>query len=178
MGISQTPQAIVPAAFTSGGMTLLSTTTLTGSSVTVSSISGSYTNLVILLRDFRTSMDDRTINIRFNSDTGSNYNYANVWANVGSITQSSGTGTSLFINKGNISSTAINLGQGNITIPLYASTSYNKSLYYGFGSINPSGTQSGVGFGRYASTSAITSVTLFPDAGNFDAGTILIYGVN
>jgi hypothetical protein len=32
----------------SGGMTLLSTTTLTGSSVTVSSISGSYVNLFIL----------------------------------------------------------------------------------------------------------------------------------
>lgn len=159
-------------------MTLLSTTTLTGSSVTVSSISTAYNTLRIELRDFRTSMDDRTIALRFNSDTGTNYAVCTIHMNVGSLTGSAGTGTSLFVAKSNISSTALNLGQARIDIPLYANTSYNKFEQHWYGSTNPGGSQSGAGAGRYASTSAITSVTVFPDSGNWDAGTMLIYGVN
>ena len=161
-----------------GGITLLSTTTLTGSSVTVNSISGSYNTLRIELKDFRTSMDDRSILLRFNGDTGNNYNVCTIHMNVGTLTGSAGTGSNLFIAKSNISSTAINLGQARIDIPLYASTSYNKFEQHWYGSINPGGTQAGAGAGRYASTSAITSITIYPDAGNFDAGTMLIYGVN
>jgi hypothetical protein len=161
-----------------GGMTLLSTTTLTGASVTVSSISGAYNTLSIQLRDFRTSIDDRSINLRFNGDTGSNYAVCTIHMNVGSLTGSAGVGTSLFVAKSNISSSAINLGQATIEVPLYASTSYNKFEQHYYGSTNPGGSQSGAGAGRYASTSAITSITIFPDAGNWDAGTMLIYGVN
>ncbi|CAB4161820.1 hypothetical protein UFOVP794_1, partial [uncultured Caudovirales phage] len=41
----------------SGGMTLLSTTTLTGASVTLSSISGSYNNLQLVIRNFKPATD-------------------------------------------------------------------------------------------------------------------------
>jgi hypothetical protein len=97
--------------------------------------------------------------------------------NVGSLSGSASTTTNIELGSSNTSSTAINLGQMSIRIPLYANTTYNKSCFFFAGSINPSGIQSGAGFGRFASTSAITSVTLFPDAGNFDAGDVLIYGV-
>jgi hypothetical protein len=186
LGIGSTDQVLkvtagIPAWATpasAGSMTLLSTTSLTGSSVTVSSISGAYNTLRIELRDFRTSEDDRTINLRFNGDTGTNYGVCTIHMNVGTLTGSAANVTSLFVAKSNISSTALNLGQASIEVPLYASTSYNKFEQHWYGSRNPGGIQSGAGVGRYASTSAITSVTLFSDAGTFDAGTMLIYGVN
>lgn len=160
-----------------GGMTLLSTTALTGSSITVSSISGSYTDLLVEVRNCRTSADDRTINMRFDGDTGSNYGYSNVWNNVGSLTGSHGTGTSIFVGKSNSSTTTLTLAQISIRIPLYTNTSYRKPVSYGWNSRNPSGEQSGVGYGRWDSTSAIDSITIFPDSGTFSAGDILIYGV-
>lgn len=165
------------ATVSAGGMTLLSTTTLSGSSVTVSSISGSYTDLVVEMRNVRSSSDDRTIIIRFNSDTGSNYGFSNVWNNVGSLTGTSGTSTNIFIGKSNSSTTTLTLGQISVRIPLYSNTSYRKALSYGWNSRNPGGEQSGVGYARWDSTSAIDSITVAPDGDSFSAGTMLIYGV-
>lgn len=174
---SSTATGLKWAAPSSGGMTLLSTTSLTGSSVTVSSISTAYNDLYVEIRNMRTSQDDRTVNMRFNNDTGSNYTYSNIWSNVGSLTNNSGTTTSAFVGKSNSSSSSSTFGFCSIRIPLYASTSYRKCYSVTFGSTNPSGLQGGFGAGRFDTASAITEITLLPDAGNFDAGTMLIYGV-
>jgi hypothetical protein len=48
MGISQTPQAIVPAAFSAGGMTLISTTTMSGASVNLTSIPQTYNSFIFI----------------------------------------------------------------------------------------------------------------------------------
>ena len=56
----------------SGGMTLISTTTLTGSSIALSSIPSTYNNLQLVIRDYHPSTST-IFNIRFNNDSGSNY---------------------------------------------------------------------------------------------------------
>jgi hypothetical protein len=56
-----------------GGMTLLSTTSLTGASVTISTISQDYNTLVFDLEDVVPATDDVNLNIRLNGQTGSVY---------------------------------------------------------------------------------------------------------
>jgi len=58
----------VPAAQT-GGMTLLSTTSLSGTSVTVSNISQDYTNLLIIVENVVSSTANDT-QVKMNSATG------------------------------------------------------------------------------------------------------------
>jgi hypothetical protein len=61
------------AAPSAGGMTLLSTTSLTGASVTISTISQDYNTLVFDLEDVVPVTDDVNLNIRLNGQTGSVY---------------------------------------------------------------------------------------------------------
>jgi hypothetical protein len=57
-----------------GGMTLLSTTSLSGTTTTISSISGSYKDLIIYVKDFYHSVSTVGYQITINSDTtASNY---------------------------------------------------------------------------------------------------------
>ena len=64
----------------SGGMTLLSTTALSGTSTTISSISGSYTNLFIVGRDIDTGSSNGSVQIRINSDSGTNYQFVGLYS--------------------------------------------------------------------------------------------------
>ncbi len=50
----------------SGGMTLLSTTAMTGSTLTVSSISQSYKHLLVIMKDVYCSVNDAGGDLRFN----------------------------------------------------------------------------------------------------------------
>ena len=56
------PEWATPAA--SGGMTLISTTTLTGASVTLSSIPQTYKNLQLVIRNFKPATDGQQIQMR------------------------------------------------------------------------------------------------------------------
>jgi hypothetical protein len=154
-----------------GGMTLLSTTTLSGASTTISSISGSYKNLQIVLRSVKPATDAVNVLMQFNSDTGSNYFS---FAPDGSGNATTTTSITLF---GNIDNTATTSGM-YIDLPDYADTTSFKSLFF-----NGSGTR-GTGVvayygqaGHYYSASAISSITLFPSSGNWTSGSVLIYGV-
>ena len=168
-----------------GGMTLLSTTSLTGSSVTVSGISGSYTDLKIIIRDVYASASDDEF-FRLNSDTGNNYSYRYIDTVV-----TSGSGGS-----GSLSCTAYEdfskmpvMGSKNdsavnrrayavIDIPRYTQSEPKMTIstsYYCAGS-TPNRSQRIVN-GIYNSNTAISDFTYFPDSGTFSAGTIYIYGV-
>lgn len=64
----------------SGGMTLISTVAMTGgSTVTVSGLSTSYKHLLCVFNNISAAGGD-DFNMRFNSDTGSNYRWWNRWA--------------------------------------------------------------------------------------------------
>jgi len=161
----------------SGGMTSIASGSLTGSSVVLSSISGSYKSL--RLQMFGVSTDAvASIYLRANADTGNNYTYTNI---IQIAFAGESGGTAYF----NLSGTALSSGStnNNFNIDLfnYKDTTSMKSISFA-NSITANTTYtSGIqtfGSGTYRSTTAITSLTMFPSSGNFDAGTYILYGVN
>jgi hypothetical protein len=157
-----------------GGMTLLSTTTLSGSSTTVTSISGSYTDLLVYLDKFDPTADC-TVAVRFNSDSGSNYYN---FGNSGNGQNGSPDTSFPFLN--NVESTGT--GDANaayIHLPQYANTTTKKYVrtYGVYAHTNASDIGSGAWQALYNSTSAISSITIIPNSTTWNGGTIYIYGV-
>jgi hypothetical protein len=152
----------------------IATTTLgsAAADVTFTSISGSYTDLVLVCW-VKTSSNDIGLRMQFNSDTGSNYSVTQLFGNgttAGSNRQSSQTS----IRWANYLGTAGGIGIANIQN--YANTTTYKTLINrgGFASY---GTMSSVGL--WQSTSAITSIKVFDeDSGNMASGsTFTLYGI-
>ena len=144
------------------------------SSVTFSSIAGTYTDLIIVANS-TTSVNDRTIKLQFNSDTASNYSYTNILGySGGAISQRGSAQTS--IQWGSSSDTS----GSNIyilNVQNYANTTtYKTTISRG----NVAGASSTVDshVGVWRSTSAITSLLIFPSTGNFNTGsTFTLYGI-
>ena len=165
------------ATLSSGGMTLISTTTLTGASVTLSSIPGTFNHLYLVIRNYCPATTAMPMLGRFNGDSGANRHAraTSIVANPAAFGQTSFTawGTTQ-------TSTAANCNQVTVAfIPDYINTATQK-LYYSFGwgleSDNTSLLQNSR-LGLYNQTVAITSLEFFPQSGNFTSGTILLYGV-
>ena len=162
----------------SGSMTLLSTTTLSGLNVTISSISQSYTSLMIMLRDVVTQYNDERMFLQLNSDsTNNNYAQFGVQSRNGSI---GGTDRrDRIILNATSSSTSSHL-KSQCIIKIYNYTSTGTKQYENVGSC-----LDGVGStyhlsasGIYIGSSAISSLKFFNDSGTFTSGSVLIYGVN
>jgi hypothetical protein len=151
--------------------TPIATTTLgsAASSVTFSSISGSYTDLV-LVANYTGSISDQFINIQFNSDSGSNYSNTNLF----------GDGSSATSNR-NSNATAVRAAfygsaQSNFIANLmnYSNTTTNKTV------VSRDNTNTFVvsRVNLWRSTSAITSMVLAMSSGNIASGsTFTLYGV-
>jgi hypothetical protein len=143
------------AAPVSGGMTLISTTTFSGSSITLSSIPQTYNNLQLIFRDFKPA-SNTALKMRFNGDTGSNYDIINA---AGSITFGS---TSLEITSNANTSTA----DGSGVVNLY---DYTNSVTWKIGnSISVVNQQASSADGNtnvyslfYGQTTAITEILLY-----------------
>jgi hypothetical protein len=158
----------------SGGMTLISTTSLTGASVTLSSIAATYNDLKLVVQDYLPATDTQRLSIRFNGDSAATY----------ASQRSSSTGASLF----NETSMSLSETQDNavtnslivIDIPNYANTVTWKLATSTGVTVDTTTTTSarfGVNLGAYNQTGAISSITLLPVTGNFTSGTVLLYGV-
>lgn len=161
----------------------IATTTLGSaqSSVTFSSISGSYTDLVLVVAatgDRASNVD--SLAIRLNSDTGSNYSYTYLAGETSSGAISGRASNQTNIWCGNFTSNNVdNPSPIIIQIQNYSNTTtYKTTLSRG----NPiaggySATNANVGLWR--STAAITSVTVRSETGNnFRSGsTFTLYGV-
>jgi hypothetical protein len=155
----------------SGGMTLLSTTTLSGATVTVSSISQSYTSLygVIYGVTNATAVGYFALkplgnnNVATSSvEAGSVWNNSSIWYLDSSITISrTDTTNAWFFNIGN-----------------YTSATNYKPVNFSGNFVDSNGTRvSCSGGGAIKETSAITSLTLINTGGNLSTGTLLLYGV-
>jgi len=169
--------AYVAIAGASGGMTLLSTTTLSGSSTAVTSIPGGYINLYCEIINFLPATDDARIYVRPNNiSTASTYYNADTPTASGNLAFNDTTFT---LSLGNDNVTASNLTE--FTLFNYDSTATWKmisALSMNNAATNPTTTvsyRSLIGF--MASTAAITSLTFHLSAGNFTSGTVLLYGV-
>jgi hypothetical protein len=165
------------ASASSGGLTLLSTTTLSGTSTTVSSISGSYKNLILMIKNASNSAGD-SLRWRFNGDSNANYYYAGIRTdgstsaiyNVNAAAQIE----AVYQN----SSGATNLMQNVVNLYRYTDTDvtyFHSHSYAGITGANAR--QSTQIAGIYDNSAAITSVTVTSNSGNF-SGTLYIYGEN
>jgi hypothetical protein len=152
-----------------GGMTLLSTTTLSGTSTAISSISGAYNNLFVLVYGITGASAGQ---FRLNGDTTGVY--ASTWFSDSATTTQAIDNATLRWNSGNAVS-------GNITqaytIYNYASTASVKPVSQSGGFMNTTTGFSNTTSGFKNTTSAITSITITSDGASFTAGTVLIYGV-
>jgi hypothetical protein len=162
----------------SGGITLITSTDMAGvSSVTFSSIVGTYKNLVVLVKNYYLGTD---FNMKYelNGDTtGTNYDYVMTSGrSTGAFTAYS---NSNFLHdvgvEGTDSDTFIYL-----FIPDYTNTIARKQLQNNGGYLSDNGgvvTQ--MASHQWRNTSAITQIRIFNNlASNFTAGTCQLYGVN
>ena len=157
-----------------GGITLLATTTLTGASVTVSSISGSYKNLYIVVRDFLPATDTAQFKVQLNADTNANRHGAQTTNNTSTAFDST-----FIICSGEADDTVAN-NLTTITIPDYANTDTWKFVFTRGVVVSGSNTAQFRPFnntGAYNQTTAISSIKYLTD-GNFTSGTALLYGVS
>lgn len=186
LGIGSTSQVLTVAggvptwatpAASGKGLTLLSTTTLSGASTTVSSIDQTYTDLRVVVLNYRPATNNTPLKINFNSDTTANH-YALFY------TSSAATFNSTYgqIDYGNASGSAANYNMFSSQIFNYTNTSTYKLLYTNYIEIDFNATPTyyvnnvnGCAWNQYSS--AINSITLAPVTGNFTSGTLLIYGV-
>jgi hypothetical protein len=144
-------------------------------SVTFSSISAAYTDLVLVLQAGTATNDN--LGIRFNSDTGSNYSNTALSGNGSTVVSfRASNATSIipqyhFVFNNNLNSNVI------IQVQNYSNTTTNKTL---LARSNNAGVSTDVGVGLWRNTAAITSVTLIGGSFgySFIAGsTFTLYGV-
>lgn len=184
LGIGTTDQVLtvsggVPAWVTpsSGGMTLLSTTTLSGSGTVISSINQSYINLFITIDNLSNSNDGTDVVFRFNNDSTANRH--------GQITSLSAAGSQAFNSTTATLAYAVENGTGLeqrsiIQIPNYANTTNMKSAQvftFGTNAFNTANAAFVNLNAIYNQNSAISSLGIYPSAGTFLGGTVKIYGV-
>ena len=159
----------------SGSMTLLSTTALSGSSTTISSISGSYTNLVISIEGANITSGGNYFRIAPNGTTNqSDGEFTSATNTLTGANNSYIFPTGQIVIGPNVSSE----NNSVTTIYNYASSVINKSVF-AQGSTNASaaGVNAGSYRGSFVDSTAITSIVVDTSAGGSMTGNVLIYGV-
>jgi hypothetical protein len=155
-----------------GGLTLLSTTTLSGNSVTISSISGAYVDLKIVFRNVTTSADS-FFGISPNSSSANTYAQKTggaaswslvdgvIYAHNGVFNDGVNANTNMVMNISNYSD----------------ATAFKPFTFYGY-VLDTTATNQGIlGGGAYRSNTAISSINIQAGSTNTLGGTVLIYGV-
>ena len=160
--------------------TLITSQVLTGtaSSVTLSSIPGTYKDLILYVsaRTDNTSFMD--LSVRFNGDSSATYSTRRLWgANTGTTSADSTSGTSAGSGTAHLASSFGNSNTAMVTgmfgaqyiyIPNYSSGSLTKTVGNRGGMADPNITSNSMWTGGYwAVTTAISSITCLP----YQAGT-------
>lgn len=155
---------------TGGGMTLISTTTLTGSTVSLTSFTGYKQIMLIVVGAY--GGNQITFHGRFNSDSGNNY-----WQN--SFTSSFGNVENRFTFGDGLSSGGGARNSSKMIIDLYDTTGTKPFSVWGAYQYWNNSAQNYVTqyHNEYVGTSAITSIDLYLSSGNFTAGTAYLYGI-
>ena len=157
--------------------TPIATTTLgsAASSVTFSSISGTYTDLILVM-NVGGSVSGNAMNMTFNSDTSTNYSDTGLW----------GTGSSAASGRhSNATNAALSIGVGVSTSASDTQTivqiqNYSNSTTYKTVLIRANNASDGVDatVGLWRNTNAITSIDIGLNTGNFATGsTFTLYGI-
>jgi hypothetical protein len=178
---SSTATGLKWATASAGGMTLISETSLTGTSVTLSSIPQTYKNLQLVLRDFRPATNNTSIFVRINADTSSNYHVIKTRTTSSSLANY--TGQTLISLNDNINDSWGSDANNHGVFNFYDYTQAFRQIFEGqFIYDDASGpTAVTVGItGSYlpGTSAAITSLVIAAASGNHGGGTALLYGVS
>lgn len=165
-------------AASSGGMTLINTggTSLTGSSVTISSIPTTYIKLYCIVRNMTVSTDNGNFRIRLNGDSTAN-RYRNLYS-WGAADDQAFNEDYLVGQRGSDNTADDNLAFFEIND--YANTSTWKVVNVQSVSQNattPANINQLQCFGYYNQLSAITSIEIYASSGTFNSGVAYLYGV-
>jgi len=176
------------ATISAGGMTLISTTALSATStISLTSIPGTYKHLQIVWVDVYNSSSDKWWTTTFNNDT--NTNYFQITGTIKSNSTAAGVGTDSLAQIGNskytaaipTTYTAASNGalNGTFTIFNYASTTLKKSFYYTFSGYSSSDNvyHSGSSSGVYNQTTAITRLDFTRNDTQTVSGTLQLWGL-
>ena len=158
----------------------IATTTLGSaqSSVTFSSISGSYTDLV-LVANGRTSADGIYVNLRLNNDTTNTLSATRILGSGSSPSSSRATAQNLLSLTPNTAWDTTNPGTIIVQIQNYSNTTTNKTMLVR-GNIDRPGVGGEVSaiVGMWASTAAVNRVDFITGSSTFLAGsTFTLYGI-
>jgi len=163
----------------SGSLTLLSTTTLTGTSTSVTGISGSYTNLQIRIDDLGTGTAAGIMKITLNSNTTA-YLSCGVDGGASAVFTGGGSANIPLTANRNMKDTGGDNTAALVNIYNYAGTNAFKAFDVRTGCTNSGGGDSVTnGSGIFQSTSAVTSVqVVLTNGATFDGSpSMKIYGV-
>ena len=168
----------------SGGMTEITTTTLnnTVTSYTYSSL-GSYKHILITGSALQyDGAGNNNLRIRFNGDTGSNYNHQRIQLIASSTPSGAFGGGETFIEAGvpfgYTGDTSERFGNFRIWIYNYREA-IRKDVYFDTRAFPGTNQAYSTGSGYWNNTAAITSITLLTAlGGNLKSGTIRVFGVN
>ena len=165
---SSTATGLKWAAAGGGAYTLLSTTTLSGTTTSITGISGDYTDLMVVINNPHTNVNGNLL-INPNGTTGTSYNTATTGSTSTSDDRMSGA-TNLPTSSQPINVFILHMQQ-------YAQSTYGKPFHFYGGTVNQNNAVSRSGF--FGATAAITSINITTIAGtaSFSGGQVLIYGV-
>lgn len=164
----------------SGAYTSLATGSLSGSEVTISSISSSYRELVLVINNLSLSASDEFV-IRLNGQT-SGYGFGSTRGGSSAGQYETQNGSVIKVPAGNLSGPTTNY-RAVIIFPDYATSGL---LFCNFsGAANITSTTSGVqpfaGYGSNTQEAVLSSITMKANYGSgaytFDGGTYTLYGV-
>jgi hypothetical protein len=165
-----------------GGWTSIASGSLGTAPLTLSSISGSYKNLRLVLRDYSTTASS-ALAIRCNNDSTANrYNQFGSYQVTTSVTDYAGLNSWVLLNyTQNVSATDYR-NTAVIDIYDYTNTTANKLGRYINGFVESSDTNYALEAGNFMwnnpTPAAITRLDLLLTTGNFDGGTYILYGGN
>jgi hypothetical protein len=164
-----------------GGMTLLSTTTLSGATVAITGIAGGYNSLRVFVFGVTNATNNGTHRIAPNGTTNISYTIGR-YGDSGATNTSYVQGSAGYLNLTDTGSPDVGRTQAEnmwiIEFPNYTNTA-NPKPFFSYGVWRQSGSapswnnQSGM----ILTNSAITSLTFSASGGNLSTGTVLIYGV-
>jgi hypothetical protein len=185
LGIGSTGQVLsvssgLPAwtTISAGSLTSIATGSLSGSSVTISSINQTYKNLTLLLLNPRTTTTNKTIEMRFNADsTANSHVQSGTYGYQAGIAVSQ---SSVQIVQGMNNSTTYDNGIIKIDFWDYANTGIYKLAETVSMTENDAAGEVRLNNAKlgYYSTSAVTSIQVLVPTDSFAGGTYILYGVN
>lgn len=152
-------------------------------SVSFSSIPNTYEDLrLVIMGSTSAAVTENSINLRFNADSGANYDYQQVFA-VAAVEDGFGAVAQTSIPVASLSGTtspANAASQAVVDILSYARTVFQKNTFARYGTQRATTNTQNIIMtaGWWRSTVAITQITLTPASGNFVEGTVVsLYGL-